>query len=111
MSNFDAAVAKDGIERSAKNLDLRDRDEDARKTRKYLKILETHGIFEMAAGLKSLGINYYDYNQDNLMMRGDKVIMIDPGRSKGGAGRIDAVESAKRIAVDWMYRRRMMLLK
>ncbi len=62
--------------------------------------LEKFGIFDIAKGLESIGIEFTDYhtgkgegNQGNLMLRGNKVVVLDLGYSKvGGGGEIDAIK-------------------
>lgn len=61
--------------------------------------LEKYGVFEIAKGLESIGIEFTDYhtgkgdgNHGNLMLRGDKVVVLDLGYSKGGGGKIDPIK-------------------
>jgi hypothetical protein len=80
-------------------------------------VLEKYGIFEIAKGLQQLGIQFTDYhtglkdgNQGNLMMRGDKVVVLDLGHSKvQGGGAIDVVENVFWEAnATWAWRARLM---
>ncbi len=59
----------------------------------YLKKL---GVVDMSKALEGMGIRFWDFHGDNLMKRGNQLVLIDLGYSEvGGTQNIPTVESKK----------------
>lgn len=113
FSKFDTKTVENGILRAIKTKEYAEEPTDAKRFRKYYDLLKGIGIFHIMEGLQSLGIKFDDYTRDNLMMRGDRVVLIDPGYSKGATGgKIEPIpEIVERAMVEWAWRNRMMKLR
>jgi hypothetical protein len=76
----------------------------ARALNDQLNRLKELGLFDMARELKKAGIQFHDYHDGNLMLRGKELVVIDLGKSRVAGGKKPGVVENWKMQMEWRSR-------